>query len=257
MRKKVVLHIHGALFKEFYQTSHRCFRRLIALFLQKCDAVIVLSGAWKSFFRNIVDARNLFVVENGVDLSPFRKGVAATSVPSVLHLGEVSARKGIYDILEVADILKKQGLDFRFDIVGPGELERTAQIIAHKELSNYIILHGQQFGNRRFAHFQKAHSFILASYAEGFPIALIEALASGLPVISTTVGGIPDMIEHGQHGFLSAPGDVEAMAENVRLVLQDHDLHRTISKRNRAYAFARFDIERCADKLTKLYLDIL
>jgi glycosyltransferase involved in cell wall biosynthesis len=256
-RKKVVLHVHGALFKEFYQNGSDLSKKLIKNHLEKCDAVIVLSEAWKNFFQEFVDASRLHVVKNGINISPFKDQQQKSGIVSFLHMGEVSQRKGIYDILKVVDILKANDVKCFFDIVGPGEIEKVNHIIAEKNIDKYITLHGPQFGAARFDFFYRAHCFILASYAEGFPIAMIEALAAGLPIISTTVGGIPDMIRHTEHGFLCDAGDIDALAHNIKKIVIDASLLAKMASRNREYAAEHFDINKCADKISTLYQKLL
>ncbi len=254
--KKIVMHIHGALFKEFYRRGSSLSKKLIRRHLNLCDAVIVLSNAWKEFFAAFVEASKLHIVQNGIHLSPLADSAQKSGVVSFLHMGEVSRRKGIYDILEVIEILKSEKINVFFDIVGPGELDEVNEIITKKELQAYIRLHGPHFGARRFDYFQRAHCFILASYAEGFPIALIEALAAGLPVVSTTVGGIPDMIQHGQHGFLNEPGDVNALADSIKKLVLQPGMREKISKTNRQTAFKNFDINCTAEKISNVYQSV-
>lgn len=254
--KKIVLHIHGALFKEFYLNGSSLSKKLIQRQLRLCDAIIVLSKAWKEFFAHLVDERRLHVVHNGINLSPFAVTQQKSGVVSFLHMGEVGRRKGIYDILDVIGILKSENIDVYFDIVGPGELDAVNEIIAEKELQQFIRLHGPQFGAQRFDYFYRAHCFILASYAEGFPIALIEALAAGLPVVSTTVGGIPDLIQHEQHGFLCQPGDISALAGYIKKLVSQKRVREEISQTNKQTAFEYFDIHRCAEKISNVYQSI-
>lgn len=255
--KKIVLHIHGALFKEFYRTGSRTAQNLIKRFMRQCDAIIVLSDSWKTFFSDIVGSEKLYTVENGIDLAPFKIIEEKSGLFSILHMGEVSARKGIYDLLKVIEIFVLEKQSFHFDIVGPGELDKVASLIQQKKLEDYITLHGPQQGEKRYTFYQKAHCFILASYGEGFPIALIEAMAAGLPIVATTVGGIPDLLQNGEYGFLCEPGDVNGIAAKIRCYIENDAMRRQIGPKNRAYADAHFNIESCANKINSIYRAVL
>ncbi|MBN1480501.1 glycosyltransferase family 4 protein [candidate division KSB1 bacterium] len=255
--KKIVVHIHGALFKEFYKTSSRPAQKLIIRFLRRCDAIFVLSRSWKDFFSKIVCDNKLYIVENGINLAPFKNIGKKPARFSIVHMGEVSARKGIYDILKVAEVLQRQKFKVHFDIVGPGELDKVSALIQQKKIEDYITLHGAQFGEKRYVYFQRAHCFILASYGEGFPIALIEALAAGLPVVTTRVGGIPDMITHGVHGFLCEPGNIDEIANAIQHYIQNSKTSCESAEENRLHANTHFNIECCADKIAKIYRDIM
>ena len=251
--KKLVLHMHGALFKEFYLESNGVAQKLIQRFFRICDAIIVLSPSWKKFFADFVDECKLFVVENGIDLNPFAIQSQKSERFTILHMGEVSERKGIYDLLKVAEVLAGKNLDFHFEIAGPGGLQKVAELIEHDRLTDYFTLHGPQYGGNRFQCFRQAHCFILASYGEGLPIALIEALAAGLPVVSTTVGGIPDVIIPGRHGYLCQPGNIIEISDALTTLIKNHKICDQMAHNNREYAYRQFDIKKCAATITKIY----
>lgn len=251
--RKVVLHIHGAMFDEFYNNSRSRAKTVIIRFIKACHAVIVLSERWQEFFAPLVDENSLYVVENGIDLSPFETIRKKAEVKSFLHMGEISERKGVYDLVSMAVQLKSLGLSFHIDVVGPGEIDRLTQRIKECNVEEYITLHGPKQGADKYAFYDKADFFILASYAEGLPLALLEAMAAGLPVITTWVGGIPDVIVDGEHGFLCRPGDIDAFVKAVSKLLQDDTLAQTISRNNIKFVDKRFNIERCAEKISTIY----
>ncbi len=256
-RKAVVLHVHGALFKEFYHSSRSSLKRLIRRTLQACDALIVLSDSWRDFFTSIVNSQRIYVVENGIDVSPFEHMRLERETIRLFHIGEVSARKGIYDLLNALKDLKEQNTPFYVDIVGPGELEAASALIAENHLQDFVTLHGPKRGQAKYAFFERASVFVLASYAEGLPIAIIEALAAGLVVISTTVGGIPDLIKPKQNGFLVAPGDTKALSESIQAVIENAEWRQHVSDNNRKLAFEKYNIKICAQKVAHIYKAIL
>jgi glycosyltransferase involved in cell wall biosynthesis len=89
---------------------------------------------------------------------------------------------------------------------------------------------------QRVKFFKQADLFVLPTYAEGMPVAVLEAMAAGLPVITTRVGGIPELIEDGVEGFLIAPGDVEALADRITRLIRDPSERRRMSERGQAKA---------------------
>jgi glycosyltransferase involved in cell wall biosynthesis len=251
--KKIVLHIHGALFKEFYVGSSRFAQNLIQRFIKMCGVIIVLSPSWERFFAAFVDVHKIFVVENGIDLKPFARQGEKSDGFAILHMGEVSERKGIYDLIKVIEVLKEKQLDFHFEIVGPGELQNVATIIERNGLTEHIRLRGPRYGEQRYQYFRRAHCFVLASYGEGLPIALIEALAAGLPVVVTSVGGVPDVIAPGRHGFLCQPGKITEIADALTTLIKSVPLRDQMAQDNREYAYNHFDIKKCADRISQIY----
>ncbi|RPI02455.1 MAG: glycosyltransferase family 1 protein [Calditrichaeota bacterium] len=251
--KKIVLHVHGALYDQFYQSSSQLLQRIIRFFLNRCHAIIVLSPAWYQFFKRILPRSPITIIENGIHLAPFQHERRQHDLTNLFHIGEVSRRKGIDDVLKVLSELRVEGFDFFFHIAGPGELDLAEQKIKALNLSPCVKLYGPVRGEQKLSLFKTADVFILASYAEGLPIGLIEAMAAGLPVISTTVGGIPDIVSQGVNGFLFDPGDLMQLKRHIKTCLQSADLCLEIGQVNQKYAIERFDINRCADQMLGIY----
>jgi glycosyltransferase involved in cell wall biosynthesis len=254
-REKVVLHIHGALFREFIQRSRVLLQKNIKAVLRWCDAVIVLSANWKNFFHDILPQANFFVVENGINLKEIRP-VSSPVDWDLIYLGEVGWRKGIYDLIDAMSILEQKNIHCSAVIVGPGEIERAQDYAAEKGIASQVTFAGPQYGVDKFQYLQRASIFVLPSFAEGFPMAILEAMAAGLPIVSTHVGGIPDMIRQGENGFLFDPGDVQALVHIIESLLKDADLIKKISMTNRMAA-REYDIDVVADKIGKIYSELL
>ena len=257
-RKKIVMHIHGALFQTFYEQSPKFIQWLVRSILALCNAVVVLSKSWQFFFRQLIAEKKITIVSNGIDLSQLQSiRFNKTSHPSIVFLSEVSRRKGIYDLIEAGWRLKGSGLDFQLMIVGGGEIDETKELVSKRQLEKYVTFHGPQHGRDKFAFLKTAWCFVLPSYAEGFPLAIIEAMAFGLPVISTNVGGIPDMLKHGEHGFLCTPGDVDELAKFLKTILTDPSLRTKMGKMNRRLALDSYDINSAALRISVLYENLL
>jgi glycosyltransferase involved in cell wall biosynthesis len=254
--KKIVLHMHGALFDVFYRDSSFFSKALIRFFLLRCHTIIVLSRSWLTFFKSILPTANLRVVENGINLKPFISIEGMSKTTSFLHIGEISRRKGVEDVLDVFSQIKQEGFAFHLHLAGGGELNRISQMINELGLQEHVTVHGPTRGEKKTALFAVSDVFVLASYAEGLPIAIIEALAAGLPVISTTVGGIPDVIQNEVHGFLCAPGEKNKLKEYFIKMINNPLLGRKIGEDNRLYAQNRFNIERCAAQIVDIYRSI-
>lgn len=252
-RCNVVLHVHGALFQEFYEKSSIRIRRLIRRFLNKCDAVIALSESWKDFLATLLPDDKIHVVKNGINMKPFDGRKEHDGPVHFLHLGEVSRRKGVYDVLEAAGRLKKNGHVFQFDIVGPGELEDVRTAADKAGVSELATLHGPSRGEQKYDFFRNADCFILASYGEGLPISILESLAAGLPIISTTVGGIPEVIADGENGYLLQPGDIDQLHDAMVQIVEDSEKRERMGRNNYDYAREHYDIERCVDKISAIY----
>ncbi len=252
----VVLHVHAARFDAFYRDSSPRVQSWIRYFLQRCDRILVLSSSWQKFFSAVIPARKVCIVPNGIDLTPFQH-VAPAPQRAVLFLGEISARKGIDDFLHAIAEIQQQGHDFCYHIIGPGEIDRAKKMAARLGLKPHYTFWGPKTGAEKVGLLRSGSCLVLPSYAEGLPISILEAFACGLPVISTRVGGIPEMITGGENGFLLQPGDVTKMAEFIVRVMTDAPLYRRLSANNLKLAREIYDINAAARRIVRVYAQML
>ena len=220
--KKVVYHIHGGGFADFYRTHTTD----VALVLKKVDAVIALSDSWKSFFENEAGCKRVTVVPNVI---PFHDVVYKGSKDWVecLFLGAVNEDKGIYDMLDVFNMYQD---DFRGKLIlhvgGLGEQDKVLNIIHKYGLTDMIIYEGFVDGIRKDELLSSVDFFVLPSYIEGLPISILEAMSYGLPILSTSVGGIPEIVEDGLNGILITPGDKDSLYHAMLKLSSDSELRK-------------------------------
>lgn len=252
--KPVILHVHGARFDQFYQSSSISVRRLIKKILCLCNPVITLSGFWRKYFTSVIGLENVQLVENGIDISLYRNNeISKTANPTILFLGELSRRKGIDDLLKIAVIVRDSGVKAQFIAAGPGNLTELNLQLQEMGLHEIVKLSPPVFDDSKKRLLAQSWLYILPSYAEGMPVAIIEALAAGLPVIATRVGGIPDMITEKLNGFLVQPGDIELFGQYIINLIQDNNMRQMISVNNFSLAANRFDIHLLLHKIDKIY----
>lgn len=251
LRKKVIIHMHASRFEQFYDESHVLFQRWIAYFLSRCDHVIVLSKSWYRFYTRFLNPAKLERVPNGIDLR-LERTQSKSETPRVVFLGEVGKRKGIYDLISAARLLKAKGLNITYDVIGPGEILRAKKSAENANLHHEFHFHGPLAGKEKVKVLSRAWIMSLPSYAEGMPLAVLEAMAAGCAIVSSSVGGIPDVIDHGKHGYLFKPGDIEAFADYISHLVANPSLlsqfQRASLERVRA-----FDINACADQIDRIY----
>jgi len=256
--KKVVLHIHGSSFDRFIRESGRFARSAILRHLLRCDRVVALSESWRTFFLDYLPPDKIVVVENGIDLSLYREPAPhPAAAPTVVFLGEVCSRKGIFDLLPAFKKVLSTIPDARLVLVGPGELERSGMVARHLGISAAVEFLGPRYDAEKAAVLAAGWCMTLPSYAEVFPLVLLEGYAAGLPVVSTRVGGIPDFVEEEENGLLVDPGDQEGLAEALTRLLTDAPLRRRMAEANRRAARERYDIDICAARVRDIYNELL
>ncbi|HPN35351.1 MAG TPA: glycosyltransferase family 4 protein [bacterium] len=252
--KKVVVHIHGSAFDSFVEKSGRWTRRLLLWHLRRFDRVIALSPFWFEFFQQYLSAEKIALVETGIRTADYLNRVnEAAPFPSIVFIGEVCKRKGIYDLLPALAELAKTIPDIRLIVVGPGEVEEAAGLAQRLGVATQVEFVGPRYGMEKLAYLQQAWCFCLPSYAEVFPVVILEAMACGLPVVSTFTGGVPDAVQDGRNGLLVPAGDRPALTAALSRVLLDGSLRRSMGEANRQRAIERYDVTVSAAKLRRIY----
>lgn len=239
---KTILHIHGAEFKEFYEESKR--KNYITGILNKADALIVLSDNWRSYYTKICANKNIYVVNNAIEKIDFKK--YKRTYPKnkfvVLFLSSICKRKGAYDLLKVIKSVDNKNITFVF--VGPYEdKKKFFSEVKKLKIAKKCEFKGEIMGNKRFEYFASADLFILPSYAEGLPVTILEAMSFGIPIVSTTVGAIPEVITK-NNGILVKPGKINDLKKAILDIKTNKNKikykENNIQKINQEYTFEIF-----------------
>ncbi len=258
MRVPVILHVHGALFENFYYKQTLFVRKYIRHMLIKCNHILVLSQYWYDLLTRLTDPHKVTIVPNGVDTSIYSEIVYPKSeIPSMLFLGELSKRKGIFDLLKVIQALASGFKDFIVYIAGPGDTLEIKKLAKEYDIEKQIYLIGPVFDREKLQLLQSSWIFILPSYAEAQPMSVIEAMASGTAVISTKVGGIPEMVIEPENGYLTDPGDIQHLKKVAELLLNHKQLCEKKGMANINKAKELFDINTNMQKILNCYYTLL
>ena len=254
---RAILHIHGAKFDAFYEGEPVWRRRLIRWSLSRADRVIALSSGWREKLRRMAPAARLVVVENAVEAPPVRPARLDDGVCRFLLLARMDRWKGIDDLLSACALLHRDRVAFRLTLAGPPGTAGDATVLDEKirrhKLENHVLYVGSVAGERKRELLEKADAYVQPSHHEGLPIALLEALAHGLPVVATRVGAIPEVIENQRHGLLLPPRHPELLAQAMHDLALGCGRRRGMSEAVRSLAANRFSIARFRDDLAELY----
>ncbi|HYT00832.1 MAG TPA: glycosyltransferase family 4 protein [Thermoplasmata archaeon] len=255
-----VVTLHGRL-----QRPDDPIRRLMLEWIERrtfawANAVVLVSA---DSARRFGDDRSRLIL-NGVPtyrgtLSGDRREAVRAAwecgdLPVILFAGRFSRLKGIFDLLDAAQVLAQEGLAFRLVLIGNGSADEERLLRERIEASG-LKGRARVYGasNRYQEVLEAADIFVLPSYVEGLPIGLLEAMASGLPIVATHVGGIPEAIRDGIEGTLVSPGDIRAIRDAIAWMLT-HPQERAIMGTHAAdRARASFSEEQMTSAYLKLY----
>ena len=241
----VVVHIHGGEYGRFIEVQPRWLRSLASFALERAAAVIVLGSGLRGIVAAVPDA-SVWVVPNGIEVTP--EPMPLKEDGTVLWLSNITQGKGVLTVLGAAAILGRRHVNARFIFAGswrnPTLRAEALDCVAEHSIEEMVEFVGPADDFEKERLFREARVFVLPSVSEGQPYAILEAMRAGRPVISTRVGAVADMVQHGGTGFLIEPGDSEGLAGAIETLLIDQDLAQRMGSAARNRFLEGFTVNR-------------
>jgi len=243
--------------------SHPFYKTAVTFSINKSDAVTSVSQSLKEDTLRLFDIKNkIDVVPNFIDLSKHenhftdcQRGMMATDNEKIItHISNFRTVKQIPDVIKVFYNIQKE-MPAKLMMVGEGpEREPAEKLCAKLGISDKVVFFGNSNEIDKILCFSDL--FLLPSLTESFGLAALEAMASGVPVISSNTGGIPEVNSHGYSGYLSPVNDVEDMSKNAIHILSD-DKRLEEFKVNAKTTSKKFGIHTIVPQYEKIYEDTL
>lgn len=258
-RKKIVYHIHGGGFSEFYKRSGFFSKWLIRITLNKSDFVITLSQSWYHYFQDNFRIKKLVVLPNIIDYPQKQQRINHSDYLHLLFFGLVCDGKGIFDLLKVIgnnkEVYRKK---VRLLIGGNGETQKLKTLIRQGETGEIVDFLGWVDNDKKPAAFSNSDVFILPSYTEGLPISILEAMSYGKAIISTGVGGIPEIVKDNENGILIEPGNLDQIKNAIGRLIDQPELIRKfgLASEQMVQKFLPGEVIKKLDEIYKLLLQI-
>ena len=274
IRDGVLLLIAKALHRQVVVFAHgwdlRCLALLRSYFSQlfrwtfgKADAFIVLGRAFESAVRQLGYRREVFLAAAplGADLFAAADGCTRRShgdnAFNLLFLSRVEREKGVFEALDTYGMVKQSRDDITLTVAGSGAALSDAREYASQHGLENVTFVGHVTGHDKYQLFQQSDAFLFPSYGEGLPLAVLEAMAFGLPVVTTAVGGLNDFFMDGTMGYSVPTADPKAFAGFVMRLIDDPELCSRISDFNRQYARTHFTAPDVAAGIERIYRLVL
>lgn len=250
LKKKVIAHFH-AFSPETTILGPK--RKVYQYLFGKADVVIVLSNFWKEKVNDCFSlGEKVQVVYN-----PCTSEVFATEYPKkkqILYAGTINARKGYADMIRAFSNIAYKYPDWQIVFAGNGEIENGMALAEELGIGQQTVFLGWVNGEEKDKAFKESLFFCLPSYAEGFPMAVLDAWAYGLPVITTPVGGIPDIAKDGENLLLFNPGDSDELSRQMERLITDEELREKIAEQSILLANTTFEISTINQEIEEIYL---
>jgi glycosyltransferase involved in cell wall biosynthesis len=194
------------------------------------------------------------VMPNPFDMPPVRRG-QLPSVRTILFAGRIEREKGVFDLIEAFREVHRVLPDVRLVLAGDGKTAEAESMVRQLRLSDCVEFPGWLGENALAERYSQASVFCLPSYIEGMPIAVLQSMAAGVPVVASAVGGICDVLQAGA-GLTVAPGDIEDLARQLIRVLIDPDLQRRLAAAGRE-ALCAYKADSVNKRIESVYQDLL
>lgn len=264
-RGRLILHLHGAALDKFYDRSGSVMRWIIRAVFHRADAAWALTPSLERMFNGLVPTTRVTHIEN-VTSSPEMIEADAMSHHNscegsplrVLYLANLRQKKGVFDLIEALCLLGRDAQDWQVRLVGAGSptVIRSLQMqiaALSAEGGARVELLPPRYGHEKWMEYKAADIFTFPPNApEGQPLVLLEAMAAGLPTVTTHIGGIPDTVRNGIEGIVIAPGDIRGLVDALLRLSSDPDLRRLLGTQARARYEERYQPERLRRDLAKL-----
>lgn len=262
--RRVVFQIHSGHFETFFRSQPAWLQAGSRWLLAKAHCVICLTPYWAGVLRRLSPHCCPVVIPNAVELRQFQACAAERPTEpdavTLLFIGTTKARlnrqKGLYDLLETLSRIDVSRVRFHAILAGCDQTDRE-EVEAINDFASKadfkVDVYGAVDETAKLRLFSQAHLLVLPSHVENLPNTVLEAMAAGLPVVATKVGGVPDLVQEEINGFLCPPGDVQHFGEALQTLLDFPNIRAQMSARNIDTIRETFDSPKVHGDLIDLY----
>lgn len=251
--KKIITHFHpptpDVLFAE---KSRVLYQRMFS----DSTKVIVLSNQWKEWLKAATGiSANVQVIYNPCpQIKPFTR---EANRKYILFAGSIIERKGYTDLINAFVKIAGKHTDWAVVFAGNGEIDKGIDLARHLGIASQIEFKGWISGEEKERLFKNASIFCLPSYGEGFPMAVLDAWAYGLPVICTPVGGLPDVLKNEENALIFECGDIDALSVQLERLIMDDTLRDHIAKQSEKLSLTIFNLASINKQIGDLYKNVM
>lgn len=227
--------------------------------LRRSDMITAVSkGVAQELSGYGLNPNGVDVIWNGVDEAVFVPALNKNEDKYILYTGRLSARKGLFDLVECGRYVCNEYPDLKFIITGKGELlSKLKATVEQLGLKDKFIFTGFVNSENLIRLYQNATIFVLPSHYEGLPTTLLEAMSCRLPVVATDISANVDVIENGKNGILIPPKSPQKMAEAISILLEDEELKKKLGENARKTIEQRFTWDIICNNILKCYTTAL
>jgi len=267
---RILLHLHGTNWKWFYEEASLLKRFVTRLGLRLPEKIIVLYDEWSEKIKKLDPSADVVVIPNWISTAPLPAGLGSGDVMKLLQItpddfvvvsvGNVGWRKGTFDILRAVPMVATSVDRVRFVFAGneefPGQWMQIMEQVQGNNVEQWVRFPGELSREVVISLLRIAHVFVLPSHSEGMPIAVIEAMKAGLPIVVTPVGAIPQMVQHEISALMIPPDSPEAIASAVIRLSVNEELRKKLGRAAQTAFWDKFATPTGIEELERVYSEL-
>jgi len=268
--RKVIIHLHGGYFRNFYEQSNGLMKILIRWTLKDVQRAIVLGESLRYIFKDLIPKKRITVVPNGLDGKIFdiydtNRATKQKERYRILFLSTLVRSKGFIDVIKaIPEVIRYHSNDIEFVFAGElnnkwGGRDAAFEFIEQNKLHSIVKFRGVVTGNKKIRLLLSSDIFIFPTYYkyEGHPLVILEAMAAGLPVITTNMGAIKEAIIDRINGFIVEKQNPKQIAGKILLLLENEKLRQEMGRKSRERFLKYYTKDKFVENLSKVFEDVL
>ncbi len=251
-RKKIIMHVHMG-----NQLEDHTHNKLFIWCLNRADSVVLLAKKWQNLFEVLfptVKAKTTVIYNACAPAPAIDYSIKEKSIIFAAHLDE---NKRADLLLEAWKALKDDFPDWHVTIMGNGDVDGYRRMSHAMGLGDSVTFTGYITGKQKNDIWSRASIYCMCSRHEGFPMVVLEAWARGVAVVTTPVGGLPDVIEEGKNCLTFPFGDAEALTKQLRSLMASAELRRSMAEYSKTFGEEHFAPEKINESIEELYTKLL
>ena len=254
--KKIIMHFHSFSPETTIKSKYRWLYKFL---FTKANKAVVLSEFWKNAVKNEFEGmRDPLIIYNPSIHSPGDNSRRHdTNSPYILFAGTLNERKGFKDLIRGFALIASQYPAWKLVFAGNGDIDAGKVLAKELKIESQVEFAGWVAGSKKDELFNNATIFCLPSYAEGFPMAVLDAMSYSIPVIATPVGGVTDVFRDNYHLLIFPPGDIQALAVKLKTLVDNAALRNDLVDHSTQVLKEQFELSRVVAKVNDLYLSLI
>lgn len=250
--KRIIIHFHPATEKHLFENGLK--DSLYKLFTYS-DVLIVLSNQWISWINKAFPGNNFtFRVLYNPCPNATRNFCKKQSI--ILYAGILSDRKGYGRLISAFRVIAHHYPGWKLIFAGNGEIENGRKLAEEMGIATQIEFLGWVSGKEKEEAFQRASIYCLPSWGEGFPMGVLDAISYGVPIVTTSVGGIPDLIIDGRNGLIFDPYDTDMLAKKLSILIESSEMRERLVYEADKLMNNELNVVNVNNGLSKIYEEI-